>query len=84
MSLKQRIEALEEQVTGQGTCTSCGGLHTRNWVEAMRATVDKVPVCACKEWCGWLAELNAQALADSIPVRRQSLNDPKGTSHHST
>lgn len=84
MSLKQRIEAIEAQITGQGTCATCGGLHTQNWVEAMRATVDKVSVCDCKECCGWLAALNAQALADSIPVHRQSLNDPKGTGRRGT
>lgn len=70
MSLKQRIEAIEAQISGQGVCATCGGLHTRNWVEAMRATVDKVSVCACKECCGWLAELNVKALIDSIQSRR--------------
>lgn len=56
MSVKQRIEALEEQLSAQGTCPTCGGLHTRTWTEAMRAAVDHVAVCAC---CGWFADLNA-------------------------
>ncbi len=57
MSVKQRIESLEEHLLTQGVCPHCGGLHTRNWVEAMRAAVDEMAVCACPACCGWLAEL---------------------------
>ena len=68
MSVKQRIEALEEQVFSQDICPTCGGLHTRHWAEAMRAAIDHVAVCACNECCDWFAELQAQAIADSIPT----------------
>ena len=49
MSVKQRIEALEEQVFSQDICPTCGGLHTRHWAEAMRAAINHVTVCACNE-----------------------------------
>ena len=60
MSLKQRIEALEDQLFAQGTCTTCGGRHTRSWTDLLQTIVADIPVCSCLPCCGWLAGLHEQ------------------------
>lgn len=86
MSIKQRIEALEEQLTGQGTCTMCGGLHTRNWAEAMRATADDVKICWCRPCCTWIADLEDAARAElqttGRSLTRRHVTDPKRATRH--
>ena len=70
MSLEQRLKALEEKLTAQqGTCATCGGLHTRHWIEYVQAVTNDVSVCLCRGCCGWLAEMTAEALADGANWR---------------
>ena len=78
MSLKQRIELLEKQVSNQGYCQKCGGLHTGNWADMLRTAVSGIAVCGCSPCCQWIADLNAAALADQQPIRRRHFTDPKG------
>ncbi len=78
MNFKTRIEKLEDQVAQQEQCSACGGQHTRNWVEMTRAVLEKTVVCTCRPCCAWVADLEASALADPTPLRRQHFTDPKG------
>ena len=78
MSIKQRIEKLEELMASPNECLTCGGLHTKNWVDMIRTAMSGAAVCGCRPCCQWIADLNAQALADSQPLRRQHFTDPKG------
>jgi len=57
MTLKSRIEKLEDQVAQQAQCSVCGGQHTRNWVEMANAVQQGTVVCLCRLCCAWLADL---------------------------
>ena len=78
MSLKQRIEKLEELIASPDECLTCGGLHTGNWADMLRTAVSGIAVCGCSPCCQWIADLNAAALADQQPIRRRHFTDPKG------
>ena len=78
MTLKQRIEKLEELIASPDECLTCGGFHTGNWADMLRTAVSGTAVCGCTPCCQWIADLNTAALADQQPIRRRHFTDPKG------